>query len=139
MNDHSAIGVAIGIVRNHSGRVLITRRKSDAVLGDLWEFPGGKLEPGETAEACVVRELREEVDLHVEVIGSFTTLSHHYDHGQVHLIPRLCRVVSGEARAVEVAALAWVKPDDFDRYGFPDANAPLLEAVRSIAPCLTRH
>lgn len=133
LNSHNVVRVAIGVVQGDDGRILITRRRADTVLGGLWEFPGGKLEADETAEQCVVRELMEEVGIDVEVIASFTALRHEYEHGKVQLMPRLCRVVAGEAKPLEVADVAWVEAATLEAYAFPEANGELLAAVRQLA------
>lgn len=131
MKQCSSVRVAIGVVRNESGQILITRRKAGTVLENLWEFPGGKIEAHETPEQCVVREIKEEVDLDVEVTASFTALSHQYEHGQVQLMPRLCRLIGGCVRSLEVAEARWIDPEKLNHFEFPEANKPLIEAVMS--------
>ena len=131
MESASFVRIAIGIVLDQR-LLLITRRPDHTVLAGLWEFPGGKVEPDETEDQCVVRELREEVGLEVRVVASFTDLNHHYDHGRVRLSPRLCRVVSGQPRPLQVADLKWIDPSQLSDHRFPEANGPLLEAIESL-------
>ena len=126
------IHVAIGIVMAEDGKVLITKRKADAVLGGLWEFPGGKIESGETAEVCVVREIMEEVGLPVRVVEPLETIEHTYDHGHVVLQPLLCQPVEGEAIPIEVAELRWALPATLNADEFPPANAPLLAMISDL-------
>jgi mutator protein MutT len=120
--------VAIGIVERH-GRLLICRRPTDARFGGLWEFPGGKCEPGEAPSACLRRELSEEVGLVVEPVHRFTVIEHHYPKGPVRLHPFLCRIISGTAEALAADQLRWVEPDALFDYQFPPANDPLLAEI----------
>ncbi|MCC7205345.1 MAG: 8-oxo-dGTP diphosphatase MutT [Phycisphaeraceae bacterium] len=128
------VEVAIGVlVQNRQGldHYLITLRRQDAVLGGFWEFPGGKIEPGESPQACVVREFREEVGLEVSVEKSLGELEHVYEHAHVTIRPFRCRWLAGEPRNLQVADHRWVRPRDLSRYAFPPANAPLLELLTS--------
>ncbi len=121
--------------------VLITQRKSDAVYPGYWEFPGGKANPGEKTEDCVVRELREEVGIIAEMFGVLSDITHIYPHGTVRLQPRLCRLAPGspEPRNLHVADHRWVRPEELASYRFPEANAgivrELLDAIsRGVIP-----
>lgn len=131
MDTKPPIEVGIGIVRRGGTgagpiEVLISRRTDGGVLGGYWEFPGGKLEPHETSEACVVRELREELGVAVRPVGAFAPITHTYDHGRVVLRPFLCAHVGGEPRALEVAEWRWVGVGALAGYRFPPANEALL-------------
>jgi len=128
----TAIEVAVGVVVGGQAgreRVLITRRHADRPLGGLWELPGGKVEPGESAEAAVVRELCEEVGIEARVIGTLPTVDHVYEHARVRLRPFWCEVVEGEARPIDVAEVAWVEPAELARRPFPEANRPLIGSI----------
>lgn len=125
------IEVSAGLVFN-DGRLLITQRKPDAHLGGLWEFPGGKREPGETFEACLVRELQEELAITVEVGELIEEISHDYPDKLVLLRIFRCRLVSGEPLAIGCHALAWVTRDSFRTYAFPAADAALLDKLDTI-------
>lgn len=108
------------------GRLLITQRPEGTHLAGLWEFPGGKREPGEAWEDCLRRELREELGIEVEVGGLFEEVSFQYPEKEVLLRFFLARRVRGEPRAVECAAWAWVDADGLGRHEFPPADARLL-------------
>jgi len=119
------IEVAAGLVFR-GGRVLIAQRRPEDHLGGLWEFPGGKRRAGETFEACLRRELREELDVEVEVEGLLESVNHEYSERVVHLKFYRCRLRTGEPRPIGCQSLAWVTPFELSRYSFPAADAGLL-------------
>ncbi|BAC88810.1 8-oxo-dGTP diphosphatase MutT [Gloeobacter violaceus] len=121
--------IAIGIVC-FAGKVLIDRRPVDAALGGLWEFPGGKILPGETPEACVAREVLEEVGLTVTVGELLAILEHDYSDFFVRIRAYLCHSESDAARAIACDAVEWVEPRELDGYTFPVANAPLIPLIQ---------
>jgi mutator protein MutT len=129
---HVAIGILTEPAPGSGGvRVLIARRRDDAVLGGYWEFPGGKLEAGETAAQCLQREFAEEVGLAVTVGAPLpgAEIVHTYPHGTVHLQPFHCTRQAGadhEPRNLEVAEHRWVRPAELRQYAFPPANGNLI-------------
>jgi A/G-specific adenine glycosylase len=126
--------VAIALVFRPSGELLIDQRPYDGLLGGLWEFPGGKLEPGESVEQALVRELREELGLSVTLTGALPSVKHAYTHFTVTLHPRLCALRRGlDRRAAEGRACRWVQPADLSRYPMPRANRKVIEALAAQA------
>ena len=119
------VEVSAGLIFR-SGKLLITKRHADAHLGGLWEFPGGKREAGETFEQCLVRELREELGVEVEVGRLFESLTHAYPDKTVHLRFFLCRLIDGEPRPLGCAALKWVTSTELAENEFPAADQKLL-------------
>jgi mutator protein MutT len=113
---------------------LITRRCDDAHLGGLWEFPGGKREPEETFEQCLVRELREELGIEIAVEGLVESLTHAYLEKTVHLKFYKCRWLRNEPRLLGCAAFKWVFRDALDAHDFPAADARLVEKLRAQPP-----
>lgn len=107
----------------------MTRRPGEIVLGGSWEFPGGKIETGETPQQAVMREILEEVGIHVQPVASLTTVEHTYDHAHVHLHPWLCRHVSAEPKNLQVSDHQWVTIDKLAAITFPPANGPILDAL----------
>ncbi len=122
------IEVGVGIVWRR-GRVLICRRRRDAMLGGLWEFPGGKREPGESIAACIRREIKEEVDLEVTVGRRLVDVTHAYSHLKVTLRCRHATAEAGEARPLGCDDLAWARPEEIAAYPLPAADVRILEAL----------
>ena len=115
----------------HQGRLLIAQRRAESHLGGLWEFPGGKLEAGETFEACLVREIREELGCEIAVEGMFDEVTHHYPGKSVHLKFFVCRLTGGEPQPLDCAALEWVAKEELGRFEFPAADAQLLAKLQA--------
>ncbi len=123
------LDVTAGIVRR-GRRLLITRRRDEAMLGGLWEFPGGKLEQGETLEQCLVRELREELAIAVRVERPFVSVDHAYTHFKITLHTFLCRHSRGTPRDLGCAAHRWVRVAELDGFAFPKADRVVLDALK---------
>jgi mutator protein MutT len=124
------IDVAAGLVFRR-GRLLITQRRPGDHLGGLWEFPGGKLELGESFEHCLVRELREELGIEVRVGVQVDEISHSYPEKTVRLRFFRCELLEGEPQPIHCHAVAWVTPQTISNYEFPAADAQLLEMLKS--------
>ncbi len=124
------IEVSAGLVFR-SGKLLITQRHAAAHLGGLWEFPGGKREPAETFEACLVRELREELGVEVEVGELFETVTHAYPERTVLLKFFCCRLPAGEPQTIDCAAINWVTLAELAAHDFPAADAGLIEKLQA--------
>lgn len=120
--------VAIGIILRER-QVLICQRVGKDAFSGLWEFPGGKVEAGESPAAALLRELREELDVDVELTGELTSIEHEYAHARVQLMPYLCRLTSGVPRPLASARLEWVDVQRLRDYPFPAANSRLIEQV----------
>ncbi|MFO1488795.1 MAG: 8-oxo-dGTP diphosphatase MutT [Verrucomicrobiota bacterium] len=123
------IEVSAGLVFRH-GKLLITQRHPDAHQGGLWEFPGGKREPGETFEQCLVRELREELAIEVTVGEVLESLTHDYPEKSVHLKFFRCDWKAGEPQPLDCADLKWIRREELDSYAFPAADARLLTLLK---------
>lgn len=119
----------VAAVIERGGRILIARRLAGSHLAGLWEFPGGKREPGENPETALAREIREELDAAVVVGDLLDTVAWNYPDKRVRLAFYRCRL-EGQPRPVEGQEIAWVAPADLDRYEFPAADAALVERLR---------
>ncbi|NEQ95369.1 MAG: A/G-specific adenine glycosylase [Cyanothece sp. SIO2G6] len=124
---HKNIGVAV--IRNARGQVLIDRRRPEGLLGGLWEFPGGKVEPGETIADCIVREIQEELGITIQVGAPLTTINHAYSHFRVTLHVHWCDYVAGKPQPLECDEVRWVEPQTLNDYPFPKANEEIIKKI----------
>jgi len=113
------------------GRLLITQRHPDAHLGGLWEFPGGKREAGETFEACLERELGEELGIEVAVGALVESVTHPYPEKTVRLQFYRCRWIRHEPQRLDCADFKWVSPGELKEHAFPPADARLIERLQN--------
>ena len=120
-------GVAAVIER--AGKFLITLRLETSPMGHCWEFPGGKIEPGETIEQCAVRECEEEIGVAVRPLRRLREEWYDYPHGRVHLHFVLCEIVSGEPKPIQCREAKWIKPEEFKNYEFPPADVGVIEGL----------
>ena len=111
------------------GRVLLAQRPEGKQLAGLWEFPGGKVEPGETPEECLIRELQEEIGIETDIpcLAPLTFASHSYDDFHLLMPLFVCRRFRGIAQPKEGQALKWVRPKQMRDYPMPPADAPLIQ------------
>jgi A/G-specific adenine glycosylase len=123
--------IGVGVVCDGAGRVLIDQRLDEGLLGGLWEFPGGKQEPGEPITATIERELMEELAITVAVGEELITLEHAYSHKRLRFVVHLCEHRSGEPQALACQQVRWVAPEELDSYPFPAANARIIAALRA--------
>jgi 8-oxo-dGTP diphosphatase len=114
-------------------RVLIARRRPGASQAGLWEFPGGKVRPGESPQQCLKREIREELGIRVSVGAFFGESVHAYDDRTIRLLAYRVRAQGGEMACNDHAELAWAAISDLDRYRFCPADIPFTEKLRKMA------
>jgi mutator protein MutT len=122
------VEVALAIVWR-DGRLLVTCRPEKVHLAGHWEFPGGKLAPGETPEACAEREVYEEVEVVARAQARRASIEWEYPERRVTLHPVDCEWIEGDGSAREVSELRWVAPEDLGELEFPAANAGLVRAL----------
>jgi len=129
----SATVVCVALI-DTDGRVLLAERPVGKALAGLWEFPGGKIQPGETPEAALIRELHEElgIDVAAACLSPLTFASHRYPALHVVLLLYVCRRWKGLVRAREGQKLTWVRPQRFDDYPMPPADKGLVAALRDL-------
>ncbi|MFU8861112.1 MAG: A/G-specific adenine glycosylase [Cyclonatronaceae bacterium] len=121
--------IAVGIIQNSGGQLLIALRPDDVMLGGLWEFPGGKNKNGESLEETVRRELKEELDVDVAVTGFFLKLNHAYSHFKITLHAYFCEILHGDPKPAASRQLQWVHRHQLAGYPFPKANRRLTHAL----------
>jgi A/G-specific adenine glycosylase len=122
--------VTAAIIRKN-GKILITKRPSEGLLGGLWEFPGGKQEPNESLEECVRREIEEELGIQIAVYDQLAKVNHAYSHFRITLHAFNCTHVSGRAQKLGVADYKWVAPTDLPKYAFPKADRVILDLLET--------
>src|SRR5690554_4459362 len=124
---HKHIGV--GIIERDDGKVLIALRPENAMLGGMWEFPGGKQEKGETIQQTVERELEEELGIQTHAYKEFMVLEHVYSHFSITLHAYLCTLISGTPYPHSSQEVKWVNKEELKQYPFPKANQLLIEKL----------
>ena len=130
MMDKSVLEVAVGVLKNADGQILISLRKSGVHQGGLWEFPGGKLDANESAEQALVREFKEELDITVNSATPLITIQHKYADLAVKLHVFLVTDFSGEAKACEGQMFKWVTSTELNAHTFPAANQTIIKAAQ---------
>ncbi|BAZ43322.1 mutator protein MutT [Chondrocystis sp. NIES-4102] len=126
--EHKQIGVAV--ISNQQKQILIDRRKATGEMGGLWEFPGGKVETGETIEACIKREIKEELGLDVVVGDRLITITHNYQTFDVTLYVHDCQYITGEPQPIECEEIHWVSAAELNKYQFPAANSQIVKLLQ---------
>ncbi len=126
---HKIIGVAV--IVNNQGQILIDRRLPQGTMAGMWEFPGGKIEPGETVEECIEREIQEELGIVIEVREHLITIDHTYAHLRVTLTVHRCHHLTGIPQPIECAEIRWVNLADLDQFNFPEANFQIIAALKN--------
>ncbi|QYJ97304.1 8-oxo-dGTP diphosphatase MutT [Shewanella alkalitolerans] len=126
------VHVAVGIVFDEQEQILLAKRPDHLHQGGKWEFPGGKVESGETTSQALIRELREEVAIKVTSTSPLMAISHDYPDKQVYLDIHTVKSFSGEAQGLEGQEVKWARLDELEDYDFPEANTPIIEKLLSL-------
>ena len=124
------VEVAAGLIVRE-GRILIAQRQTLAHLGGLWEFPGGKRKPGESFEACLTREVMEELGLTIAVHEQVATAEHRDAERRVRLRFYRCTILAGEPQPIGCEACRWIIPAEIATFPFPPADEPLVRQIAS--------
>ena len=122
----------VGAMIEREGKYLITQRKPTATLPLLWEFPGGRVEPGETDAQALARELKEEMDINVEVADQVMHVQHSYPDYDIDFRVYRCKLLAGDIKHLRVHDHRWVAPAELDDYEFPPADQKPFEQLLEI-------
>lgn len=123
------VHVVAAIIQNEYGETLCALRGPDMTLGNYWEFPGGKIEQGETKEQALVREIKEELNCHIEVLDHVDDTTYEYEKVIVRLETFLSRIVSGHPKASEHEEIRWVKKEDLTALEWAPADIPAVQKL----------
>ncbi len=120
--------IVVGIITRDDGKILITKRKKDQLLGGLWEFPGGKVKEAETLESATIREIKEEVNIDITINGFLCKVKHAYSHFKITLHAYHCKPIQKNPRITCSSAddYQWVRPNELDQLAFPKANKVII-------------
>jgi len=124
--------IAVGLIVNNDNELLISLRQNDAMLGGLWEFPGGKKEDDESLKEAAKRELDEELGVQVSVFDEFMNLKHAYSHFKITLHAYWCKIENGIPAPKSSQKLTWVSLNDIDEFPFPKANKTLIKNLQKL-------
>jgi mutator protein MutT len=124
--------IGVAVIWDQAGQILIDRRKASGTMGGLWEFPGGKIEPGETVEECISREIREELAIEITVGEQLISIDHTYPTFHLTLTVHHCQHVSGIPQPIESEEIRWVNIRDLGNYEFPAANIAIIQALQLV-------
>lgn len=123
-----SLEVTAAIIRQED-KILICQRPANKNCGLLWEFPGGKIEAGETGEQCIVRECQEELGITLHVECELTDITYEYPDRIVHLRFYLCSIAAGIPEKKEHNALKWITPNEIDQYDFCPADKKMIKTI----------
>jgi A/G-specific adenine glycosylase len=129
--------VTAAVIRKN-GRLLIAQRPLGGRLGGLWEFPGGKVESGETLPQCLRREIKEELGIRIKVGQQITSIDHAYTHFRITLHAFECELVAGKPQALQVQDFKWVGMSELRKYAFAKTDLRIIETLKRDASCMVR-
>lgn len=124
------INVVAAVIKDENEKILITQRNLKKAQGGLWEFPGGKIEPNETRENAIVREIKEELDIDIEVKSYLSEKVFNYPEKDINLIALECKKISGEIKLLEHEDYKWVSRNELDNFQFAPADLFIIEKIK---------
>ena len=123
------IYVSACVIVDIDNKILVATREHKSDFKTYWEFPGGKLNKNETPEDCLIREIKEELDILVEGNEELIIIDHAYSHKKLQFHVYLCKLISGEPKTLASQQIKWVLPIDLSKYPFPSANIKIISAL----------
>lgn len=124
------VNVVAGVIKNEEGKILITQRNLKKAQGGLWEFPGGKIEPNETKENAIVREIKEELDIDIQVENYLSEKVFNYPEKDINLIALECKKVSGDIKLLEHEDYRWIDNSELGNFEFAPADLFIVEKLK---------
>lgn len=124
------INVVAAVIKDENEKILITQRNLKKAQGGLWEFPGGKIEPNETRENAIVRGIKEELDIDIEVKSYLSEKVFNYPEKDINLIALECKKISGEIKLLEHEDYKWVSKNELDNFQFAPADLFIIERIK---------
>jgi 8-oxo-dGTP diphosphatase len=125
--------LVVAALIERDGRVLMSRRRPDQSLPNCWEFPGGKVEPGESPEAALAREIQEELGCTVDVGAIYDVVFHAYEAFDLYMLVYRCTITAGTPAPRQVAAVDWIDREEIPRLELPPADYPLARKLAALA------
>lgn len=127
------IKVTCALIIDTQERVLVAQRSYAMSLPLKWEFPGGKIEPNETPEACLIREIKEELDIEIRVVKALSANTHTYPNITIHLMPFICNYIKGDIQLKEHAQFKWVNKNELLALDWAEADVPIVKQYLQIS------
>lgn len=124
------INVVAAVIKDENEKILITQRNLKKAQGGLWEFPGGKIEPNETRENAIVREIKEELDIDIEVKSYLSEKVFNYPEKDINLIALECKKINGEIKLLEHEDYKWVSENELDNFQFAPADLFIIDKIK---------
>ena len=124
------INVVAAVIKDEEGKILITQRNLKKAQGGLWEFPGGKIEPNETKENAIVREIKEELDIDIKVEGYLSEKVFNYPEKDINLIALECKKINGDIKLLEHEDYRWVENSELANFEFAPADIFIVEKLK---------
>ena len=128
--------VSCAIIIDQHQRILVTQRSAIMPLPLKWEFPGGKVEAGESAGQSLVREIKEELDLSIQIVSALSPCTHQYATKTIRLIPFVCHIVAGQITLHEHQEYRWLKPEELLSLDWAEADLPVVYEIHNMGPYL---
>ena len=124
------INVVAGVIKDEKGKILITQRNLKKAQGGLWEFPGGKIEPNETREDAIVREIKEELDIDIQVEKYLAERVFNYPEKDINLIALECKKINGDVKLLEHEDYRWIDNSELGNFEFAPADSFIIEKLK---------
>ena len=124
------VNVVAAVIKDENGKILITQRNLKKAQGGLWEFPGGKIEPNETRENAIVREIKEELDLDIQVENYISEKVFNYPEKDINLIALECKKIKGDIKLLEHEDYKWISSSELENFEFAPADIFIVEKLK---------